>query len=86
MQVFTVVGTGGLDHMGRGSSWPSEAWFFVLYNPPTEMQDTVASSPESGAGVKGRENLHIRDYLVLRVDSSFQVSYLFFGHSRSSLC
>lgn len=48
-------------------------------------------SPESGAGVKGRENLHISrylvcDYLVLRVDSSFQVSYLFFGHSRSSLC
>lgn len=47
MQVFTVVGTGGLDHMGQGSLWPSEAWSFVLHNPPTEMQDTVASSLQS---------------------------------------
>lgn len=84
VQVFALVGAGGPDRMRRGSLWPSEAWSFVLYNSPTRMQDMVASSLQSlELGSRAERTYRsqwylVCNYLVLRVDSSFQVFYLFF--------
>lgn len=40
-------GQGAWTALGLGSLWPSEAWSFVLYNPPMRMQDMVTSSLQS---------------------------------------